>query len=46
MLSFTSRLSPDSEGFAIFVNEKYDYKNEQNVLSDSTVQKINSFLKS
>ena len=45
MLSFTSRLSPDSEGFAIFVNEKYDYKDEQNVLSDSTVQKINSFLK-
>ena len=45
MLSFTSRLSPDSEGFAIFVNERYNYKDEQDVLSDSTVQKINSFLK-
>ena len=26
MLSFTSSLSPDCAAFAIFVTEKYDYK--------------------
>ena len=29
MLSFTSSLSPDCEAFAIFVTEKYDYKNKK-----------------
>ena len=45
MVSFTSSLSPDSDALAIFVNEKYDYKNKRGVLSESLVQKINSFLK-
>ena len=44
MASFTSSLSPDSDAFAIFVNEKYDYKDKKAVLSKSLVQKINSFL--
>ena len=29
MLSFTSSLSPDCEAFAIFVTEKYDYKDKK-----------------
>jgi len=44
MLSFTSSLSPDCEAFAIFVTEKYDYKNKKNILSNNEVKKINSFL--
>ena len=44
MLSFTSSLSPDSEAFAIFVTEKYDYKDKKDILSNNVVQKINSFL--
>ncbi len=44
MLSFTSSLSPNSEAFAIFVTEKYDYNNRRDVLPKNTVQKINSFL--
>ena len=44
MLSFTSSLRPSSEGFAIFVTEKYNYENEKNILSDNTVKIINSFL--
>jgi len=44
MLSFTSSLSPDYEAFAIFVTEKYDYKDKKNILSNNIVQKINSFL--
>ena len=44
MLSFTSSLSPDSEAFAIFVTEKYGYKHKEGVLSNGTVQKINSFI--
>ena len=44
MLSFTSRLSPDADAFAIFVNEKYDYSDKKGVLSKNGVQKINSFL--
>ena len=31
MLSFTSSLSPDCEAFAIFVTEKYDYKDKKDV---------------
>ena len=44
MLSFTSSLSPNSEAFAIFVTEKYDYNNKRGILPENTVQKINSFL--
>ena len=32
MASFTSSLSPDSDAFAIFVNEKYDYKDKKGAL--------------
>jgi len=45
MLSFTSSLSQDSEAFAIFVTEKYEYKDKKDILSNSTAQKINSFLR-
>ena len=45
MLSFASGLSADTEAFAIFVNDKYDYKDKRNILSNSTIQKINSFLR-
>ena len=44
MLSFTSSLSRDSEAFAIFVTEKSGYKDKKDVLSNSAVKKINSFL--
>ena len=44
MLSFTSSLRDNSEAFAIFITEKYDYKDKKGVLSDGTVKKINSFL--
>ena len=40
MLSFASGLSTDTEAFAIFVNDKYDYKDKRNILSNSTIQKI------
>ena len=45
MASFTSSLSRNSDGLAIFVNEKYSYKDKKGVLSKNLVQKINSFLK-
>jgi len=44
MLSFVSSLSPDSGGFAIFVSEKYEYKDKRDVLSNSVIEKINSHL--
>ena len=44
MASFTGRFSTDSDAFAIFVNEKYDYKDKKGILSKSLVQKINSFI--
>ena len=44
MLSFTSSLSANCEAFAIFVTEKYDYKNKRDILPNDLVQKINSFL--
>ena len=44
MLSFTSDLNPSSEAFAIFVTEKHNFKDRRGILSNSTVQKINSFL--
>ena len=44
MLSFTSSLSPRTEGLVLFVTEKYEYIDKRGILSNSTVQKINSFL--
>ena len=44
MLSFTSSLSKDADGFAIFVNEKYGYRENRDILSKNATQKINSFL--
>ena len=44
MLSFTSGLDPGSGAFAIFVTEKYEYKDKKNILSNDAVKKINSFL--
>ena len=44
MLSFASSLSSDIEAFAIFVTEKYDYKDKKGILSNNVVQKIDSFL--
>ena len=45
MLSFTSSLSDNNEAFAVFVNEKYEYRDKRDLLPEDTVQKINSFLK-
>jgi len=44
MPSFISSLSPDSDGIAVFVNEKYQYKDKKGILSKNLTQKINSFL--
>ena len=44
MLSFTSSLSPDSEAFAIFVNDKFHFKDNKNVLPNEINKKINSYL--
>jgi len=45
MLSFTSSLSPDSEALVVFVTEKREFKDRKDVIPNSTIQKINSFLK-
>ncbi len=44
MLSFTSSLSPNTEGLVVFVNEKYGYRDSKGILSKNVVQKINPFL--
>ena len=44
MLSFSSSLGADNEAFAIFVSEKYDFRDKRNILPSSTSQKIRSFL--
>jgi len=44
MLSFTSSLSPRTEGLVVFINDKYEYKDKKGILSNSLVLKINSFL--
>ncbi len=44
MLSFASSLRPDSEAFAIFVNDKLSFKDKKNVLSKEAYNKINSYL--
>jgi leucyl aminopeptidase len=46
MLSFTPSLSQNSQAFALFVNEKYEYKDTKAVISKDIKKKINSFLKS
>ena len=46
MLSFTASLSSNSSAFAIFVNEKYDYKDAKGILSKDISKKIDLFLKS
>ena len=44
MLSFASSLSPDSEAFAIFVNDKFHFKDKKSILSKEVSKKINSYL--
>jgi len=44
MASFKSSLSTDSDSLAIFVNEKYEYKDKKGLLPKDFVKKINSFL--
>jgi len=45
MLSFTNSFSQNSNAFAIFVNEKYEYEDKKNILPKDTSKKINLFLK-
>mgnify|MGYP001158134796 CR=1 FL=1 len=45
MVSFTSSLSPDSDAFAIFVDEKYNFNDKKHILSKDLNQKINSFIR-
>ena len=45
MASFTSSLSPDSDAFAIFVDEKYNFNDKKHILSKDLNQKINSFIR-
>ena len=45
MASFISSLSQDSEALAIFVNERYEYKDKKGILTKSLVEKINSSLR-
>ena len=44
MASFTSSLSPSSDAVALFVDEKYGYKDKKGVLPKDLVKKINSFI--
>jgi leucyl aminopeptidase len=46
MTSFINRLSAKSDAIAIFVNEKYEYKDAKKILPNTLTQKINSFIKS
>ncbi len=45
MLSFISNLSQNSKAFALFVNEKYEYKDPKGIIPKDTNKKINLFLK-
>jgi len=45
MLSFASSLRPESEAFALFVTENYDYKDKRSILSKNAIEKIDSYLK-
>ena len=44
MLSFAGSLSSDSDAFAIFVNDKFHFKDRKNLLSKEVSKKINSYL--
>jgi len=46
MLSFSASLSTNSNAFALFVDEKYEYKDPKGILSKDIRNKINLFLKS
>ena len=46
MLSFMSSLRGSSDAFAIFVTEKYEYRDAKEVLSKDISKKIDLFLKS
>ena len=45
MFNFTSSLSPNNDGFVIFVSEKLEYRDEKNILSKNISQKIDSFIR-
>ena len=45
MLSFMPGLSTNSDAFAVFVTEKYEYKDVKGILSKDITNQINSFLK-
>ena len=44
MLSFASSLSSDNDAFAIFVNDKFNFKDRKNLLSKEVKNKINLYL--
>ncbi len=44
MLSFASSLSSDNGAFAIFVNDKFNFKDRKNLLSKEVKNKINLYL--
>jgi leucyl aminopeptidase len=45
MLSFASSLSGDREAFALFVNDRFHYRDKDSLLSKDEAEKVNSFLK-
>ena len=45
MLSFSASLSPNNNAFALFVTEKYEYKDPKGVLPKEVRNKIDLFLK-
>ena len=45
MLKFMSSLKPNCEAFAIFVNEKYAYRDKNSILPNQVKNKIDSYLK-
>tara|TARA_B100000029_G_scaffold220736_1_gene218422 strand:+ start:4275 stop:5753 length:1479 start_codon:yes stop_codon:yes gene_type:complete len=46
MLSFSPSLSPNSNAFALFITEKYRYKDPKGILPKDAKSKIDSFIKS
>ena len=45
MLSFIPSSSPNSNAFALFVSETYEYKDLKGVLTDDIKKKVDLFLK-
>jgi len=45
MLNFTSSFTQNSNAFALFVDEKYEYEDKKKILSKDVSKKINLFLK-